>query len=293
MSTEKSIERQQAEAFVRHQYGLDEFAERFESLVKGVMERAALRKGIVSQYTPTLTADVLQKARPVDVDVDLDKAHGDGKVKKVMHEFKHKKLRSGSKKGPKVTKRKQAVAIALDEARRAGEDVPAKKSLTAYGTLKKGNYSTMGPHPTKQKIKQAQTFHAQHLAGKKLPTEHHQYISLYHPKESIREGHGLGGAFRKSLAPVSAYGALEKAMIHGKLMGHSPIHAKGRTKTSATHVSWHHTADGGHVVRLHNLVGGESRSSTFKTKAGAHNEFNTWAKRKIGGAKKSLVAYGR
>jgi hypothetical protein len=38
------------------------------------------------------------------------------KVKKVMKEFKEKKLRSGSKKGPKVKSRKQAIAIALSEA---------------------------------------------------------------------------------------------------------------------------------------------------------------------------------
>ena len=38
------------------------------------------------------------------------------KVKTVMKEFKQGKLKSGSKKGPKVTSRKQAVAIALSEA---------------------------------------------------------------------------------------------------------------------------------------------------------------------------------
>lgn len=42
------------------------------------------------------------------------------KVKKVMREFKAGTLHSGSKKGPKVTSRKQAVAIALSEARKAG-----------------------------------------------------------------------------------------------------------------------------------------------------------------------------
>ncbi len=41
-----------------------------------------------------------------------------GKVHKVMHEFKHHELHSGSKHGPKVHNRKQAVAIALSEARR-------------------------------------------------------------------------------------------------------------------------------------------------------------------------------
>lgn len=38
------------------------------------------------------------------------------KIKKVMKEFKGGKLHSGSKKGPMVTNRKQAVAIAISEA---------------------------------------------------------------------------------------------------------------------------------------------------------------------------------
>lgn len=40
------------------------------------------------------------------------------KVEKVMHEYKEGELHSGSKKGPKVTNPKQAIAIALSEARR-------------------------------------------------------------------------------------------------------------------------------------------------------------------------------
>ena len=38
------------------------------------------------------------------------------KISKVMREYKKGKLHSGSKKGPKVTSRKQAIAIALSEA---------------------------------------------------------------------------------------------------------------------------------------------------------------------------------
>ena len=41
-----------------------------------------------------------------------------GKVKKVMTEFKSGKLHTGSKKGPVVTNKKQAIAIALSEARK-------------------------------------------------------------------------------------------------------------------------------------------------------------------------------
>lgn len=41
-----------------------------------------------------------------------------------FREFKAGKLRSGSKKGPLVTNPKQAIAIALSEGRKAGEDIP-------------------------------------------------------------------------------------------------------------------------------------------------------------------------
>ena len=47
-------------------------------------------------------------------------AKGKAKVKKTMHEFKHGTLHSGSKHGKKVTKRKQAIAIALSQARKYG-----------------------------------------------------------------------------------------------------------------------------------------------------------------------------
>lgn len=48
------------------------------------------------------------------------------KVEKTMHERKEGTLRSGS--GDKVTSRKQAIAIGLSEARKAGGKVPAKKA---------------------------------------------------------------------------------------------------------------------------------------------------------------------
>jgi len=48
-------------------------------------------------------------------DAPMEKAKG-GKVEKVMHEFGEGKLHSGSKKGPKVSNPKQAIAIALSEA---------------------------------------------------------------------------------------------------------------------------------------------------------------------------------
>jgi hypothetical protein len=49
---------------------------------------------------------------------------GRTKTKKVMHEYKHGTLKSGGRK--KVTSRKQAVAIALSEARKSGAKIPKK-----------------------------------------------------------------------------------------------------------------------------------------------------------------------
>jgi hypothetical protein len=50
-----------------------------------------------------------------------------GKVQKVMHEFKTGALHSGSKKGPKVTSRKQAIAIAMSEAGMSKPKMGVKK----------------------------------------------------------------------------------------------------------------------------------------------------------------------
>lgn len=48
----------------------------------------------------------------------MKKSKAQKKMKKVMTEFKEGTLHSGSKKGPEVTNRKQAIAIGLSEARK-------------------------------------------------------------------------------------------------------------------------------------------------------------------------------
>jgi len=60
------------------------------------------------------------------------KTTAQSKVKKTMHERKAGTLRSGS--GKKVKSRKQAIAIGLNEARRAGAKVPKKKSTGSRKT---------------------------------------------------------------------------------------------------------------------------------------------------------------
>lgn len=54
----------------------------------------------------------------------------------VMHEFKHGRLHSGSKHGPKVKNRKQAVAIMLSEARKEGKRVPKARAKGGRGRRK-------------------------------------------------------------------------------------------------------------------------------------------------------------
>jgi len=52
------------------------------------------------------------------------RSKGRSKVKRVMHEYKEGTLKSGS--GKKITNRKQAVAVALSEARKSGAWIPKK-----------------------------------------------------------------------------------------------------------------------------------------------------------------------
>jgi hypothetical protein len=60
------------------------------------------------------------------------------KVKKAMHERKRGTLKSG-RSGKKVTSRKQAIAIGLSEARKAGGKVPAKKSSSRKSSSRKSS----------------------------------------------------------------------------------------------------------------------------------------------------------
>jgi hypothetical protein len=57
------------------------------------------------------------------------------KVEAAMHERKHGTLKSG-RSGRKVKSKKQAIAIGLSEARRAGGKVPKKKGAKKSGKRK-------------------------------------------------------------------------------------------------------------------------------------------------------------
>lgn len=58
--------------------------------------------------------------------INMKKTKAEAKISKVMREYGAGKLHSGSKKGPEVTSRRQAIAIALSEAGMT-KKVPKKK----------------------------------------------------------------------------------------------------------------------------------------------------------------------
>jgi len=71
---------------------------------------------------------------------------GAAKIGKVMKEYKEGTLHSGSKKGPEVTNRRQAVAIALSEARKAGKKAHGGVMKKARGgVVKKADGGAVNP----------------------------------------------------------------------------------------------------------------------------------------------------
>lgn len=81
------------------------------------------------------------------------------KVEKVMREYKHGELHSGSKHGPKVKSRSQALAIALNEKREEGKKSATRKGYEKYvAHSKKTGRPHFGIHgewtPAKQMAKE-------------------------------------------------------------------------------------------------------------------------------------------
>jgi hypothetical protein len=70
------------------------------------------------------------------------------KVEKAMHEKKRGTLKSG-RSGKKVTSRKQAIAIGLSEARKAGGKVPRKKGAPKKKAAAKKSGGKRKPGPKK------------------------------------------------------------------------------------------------------------------------------------------------
>ena len=110
------------------------------------------------------------------------------KVERVMKEYKEGKLHSGSKKGPDVTSRKQAVAIALSEARKA-----AKKKKPAAKHEKKEKHESKSKHEKRESKAQERREHKKDPKGKKVTVA--KGVKVSHGKEEkMREKPGSSNA---------------------------------------------------------------------------------------------------
>src|ERR1700676_4873691 len=93
---------------------------------RGIKEWAPDRRPPPLGTARPVVARIIRKGRqPMARKTSSTSSKGKSKVHKVMKEHKEGKLKSGS--GKKVKSRKQAVAIALSEARKSGAKIPKKK----------------------------------------------------------------------------------------------------------------------------------------------------------------------
>jgi hypothetical protein len=92
---------------------------------------------------------------------------GEQKIGRVMEEFTKGKLHSGSKEGPKVKSTKQAVAIALNEARAAGAKIPRVKKARGGMMEEGGTYNERGKRATLAEI----AAEDRRMSGRKAPVE--------------------------------------------------------------------------------------------------------------------------
>ena len=72
------------------------------------------------------------------------------KVKKAMHERKRGTLKSG-RSGKKVKSRKQAIAIGLSQARKAGAKVPPKRTSSGKSSRKSSGRKSSARRTSKRK----------------------------------------------------------------------------------------------------------------------------------------------
>jgi hypothetical protein len=80
------------------------------------MNKDAFLAGYMAKEAACGYSHKKKKKKKAQKEAKKKMSKSDKKVKKVMGEYKRGELRSGSKTGPKVTSRDQAIAIALSEA---------------------------------------------------------------------------------------------------------------------------------------------------------------------------------
>lgn len=141
---------------------------------------------------------------------------GEQKIGRVMEEFTKGKLHSGSKDGPKVKSTKQAVAIALNEARAAGAKIPRVKK--AYGGSVEGDDVLMA-RMTKDEL-------AQGAKGVRMARERME-------KQTVKKG--VPPSSSKPLISDrmkevgKSIGVTKKAAGGGVKLGNAPMMSVGKT----------------------------------------------------------------
>ncbi len=80
-----------------------------------------------------------------------------GTVERVMHEYKEGELKQARGKGPKVTNRKQAIAIALHESGSTNRESPAKNKASLARTKGKERRGETAEAETEGKATQNRT----------------------------------------------------------------------------------------------------------------------------------------
>lgn len=91
------------------------------------------------------------------------KAEKQAAVQTVMHEYKHGKLHSGSKSGPKVKSRDQAIAIAMSESNQAKKGV----DRSSHNKGNPGFPSSVSSSPPKERAMKSKKTEAEHEAREK------------------------------------------------------------------------------------------------------------------------------
>lgn len=158
-----------------------------------------------------------------------------GSVQTTMHEFKHGALHSGSKRGPKVTSRRQAIAIALSQAARAKTkelvekaDYHARAGQTIAGNLVRGANGKFQSGGAGGASKKSPDVSAALQRGNKIlesrQPKDKPYKTLPPPKggkggKGGKKGGGKGGKAKPTPEEAKAQADKNRTEVLGKVLG--------------------------------------------------------------------------
>jgi hypothetical protein len=107
--------------------GSETMAAKKKSTKKSTTKKSAAKKKSATKKSAAKKKSTTKKSAAKKKSSRRYSEKAQKKVGRVMHEAKHGQLRAG-RSGKRVTSRKQAIAIALSEARKSGAKVPPRKT---------------------------------------------------------------------------------------------------------------------------------------------------------------------